>query len=113
MFSFGLFSTHLPFLVIGIVSFASMAYAYFNPNALVEKENQNTISFDVEDHENKIDSAINFYEADDQFHAVINQKPGKPTPLHGLISIILPKPDKPTLGEYHFYTFFARPPPSL
>lgn len=113
MFSFGLFSTHLPFIVIGIVSFASMAYAYLNPGALVEKENQNTLSLDFEVHENIINSAINFYEADVQFHAVINKKPGKLTPLYGLISIISPKPDKPPLGEYHFYTFFARPPPSL
>lgn len=113
MFSFGLFSTHLPFIVIGIVSFASMAYAYLNPFAFIEKTDQNSIIHDVEISENKTDSSIDFFDANDQFNAFIDKHDNEDKRIPVVVLSLLPKPDKPPLGEFHSFPFIARPPPFL
>jgi hypothetical protein len=113
MFSFGLFSTHIPFIVIGIVSFVSMAYAYLNPLAFVEKTEQISITHDVEINEINKESSIDFFDANDSFNAFIDNQDKEDKKIPFVVFSLFPKPDKPLLGGFHSFPFIARPPPFL
>lgn len=115
MFFFGLFSTHLPFIIVGLAYFASVAFAsvhYANrpDNSDADPFEQNTLAFNdpgIQDHASTyqfVELAIN---AD---FAVI------PDSRNGLIPWVIIQTfvyQEPVAQGSYKRQYFTRPPPEI
>lgn len=114
MFFFGLFSTHLPYILVGVIYFASFAFASLQAmKAVVLEEQHEEQSNEIWVHPpNPGLSDVFFYEgASDSFAEAIEQE-SLPTPLTGK-DIKFNFHTFPPILSFSSSGLFIRPPPVL
>jgi hypothetical protein len=111
MFSFGLFSTHLPFILIGIVSFISMGYAHFYK---AEKQIDKVVKISFEERLSSLHATANYYGSNyDQDNSCDCPEKKSFEVLFVKTSHLPPQEGIPLLTNDLIFQFFARPPPVI
>lgn len=109
MFTFGIFSTHMPYIIM-VLSYA-VYFLFASPVADRLKLNADDAEPENTEWVQDDDVSINLITGYD-YNAVIDQDRNTPTNIASA-ETIFPPPDPPDLSPHNVFLTFCRPPPFL